>query len=456
MKRERVLQAVYSLLQPVSSLLMMGLFLLSSVIHAQDERQERLSQQWVVDNGKPANLELTTQKDFTFLKNEVGNKPVVAFEEQTHEDEATFQLRGKVIDYFIEELGFEVVFFEARILDLLYANESVNRFKQIDSLRNSLFWFWKTANQHDHVLFFLQQQRQQGNTMERGGLDCNLTSSCGRIGSRYTKKLQAQIKAVDAQFLFANELISYLHFWDRIELDMKKGGIGSLSFKMNKREQSDFLEQSVFIQQWLRDKGQFEWAQIVNTIDEGIVLCTDFSIVRALFSKEWFLQINNGRDRLMAENLEFLLAAKNANKKVLLVGATYHFARNVQTITPSKLRGLRLGKSVTMGDIIHSLVHHEMYTIGFTAYQGTYGYGKNGGKGKSVEKESVKSLSCQRARQKYDAPFVLLSYMNDESEYWSNGAIIRFLDYATKTAAPHRSAVMDAVVYIKTVTPIIC
>jgi hypothetical protein len=107
---------------------------------------------------------------------------------------------------------------------------------------------------------------------------------------------------------------------------MKKGGIGSLSFKMNKREQSDFLEQSVFIQQWLRDKGQFEWAQIVNSIDEGIVLCTDFSIVRALFSKEWFLQINNGRDRLMAENLEFLLAAKNANKKVLLVGATYHFA----------------------------------------------------------------------------------------------------------------------------------
>ncbi|MCE2935640.1 MAG: hypothetical protein ACK5V5_05515 [Cyclobacteriaceae bacterium] len=109
-----------------------------------------------------------------------------------------------------------------------------------------------------------------------------------------------------------------------------------------------------------------------------------------------------------------------------------------------------------MGDIIHPLVHHEMYTIGFTAYQGTYGYGKNGGKGKSVEKESVKSLSCQRARQKYDAPFVLLSYMNDESEYWSNGAIIRFLDYATNTAAPHRSAVMDAVVYIKTVTPIIC
>ncbi|MCA6408451.1 MAG: hypothetical protein IM575_04940, partial [Cytophagales bacterium] len=42
MKRERVLLAVYSLLKPVSSLLMMGLLLLSSVIHAQDERDELL------------------------------------------------------------------------------------------------------------------------------------------------------------------------------------------------------------------------------------------------------------------------------------------------------------------------------------------------------------------------------------------------------------------------------
>lgn len=429
-------------------------FPLFNFAQSKNERVTNLSGQWVSENVHSIKLNTDELKDLEFLKNEVGNKRIVAIGEQTHNDGATFQLRGKMIEYLIEEMGFEVILFEAGMFDLHYANESVKRSMQIDSLRNGILWFWKNANQHDHLFAYLQQQLQKGKELEFGGFDCKLTSSYGRKNGHYANMLKALVKTLDSQFFSSADFVSYLHVWDRIDADMKKGGLGSFSFKMNAREQADFLKQSQFIQQWLFNKGQLEWAQMVNTIDKGIVLYADFSIGKALFNKEWLLNLNNGRDSLMAENLQYQLATKYANKKVILFGATYHFARNIQTITPSKVRGLQLDKSVTTGGILHPMFHNEIYTIGFTAHEGTYGYVKKGGKGKSVKKASSKSLSYQLVNQKYDAAFVPLKNISANSQYWSNGAIIRFLDYKTDTAAPDWSAVMDAVVYIKTMTPI--
>ena len=133
---------------------------------------------------------------------------------------------------------------------------------------------------------FLQQQIHEGKELEFGGFDCKFTSSYGRKGNNYSRQLIEQIKTVDPQFVKSNEFISYLHFWNKIEQDMKKGGIRSLSFKMNEREQSDFSKQSQFILHWLYNKGQLEWAQIVNAVDKGILLYTDFSIGKVLFNKQ--------------------------------------------------------------------------------------------------------------------------------------------------------------------------
>jgi erythromycin esterase len=413
-----------------------------------------LSSQWCAENVQPINLDSNDLDDLDFLKEVVGNKRIVAIGEQTHEDGATFGLRGKIIEYLIKEMGFKVILFEAGMFDLYVANEVTQASKQIDSLRNGLYGFWKNADQHDQLFTFLQEQLLTGTDIEFGGFDCKLTSAYGRKNSNYTRLLKQHVAKLDKDYSTTPAFDVYVQLWAKIEADMQKGGLASFAFKMNVVEKSTLLKQSKITQQWLSQKGEFEWAQMVKTVDESVVLYADFSLGKALFNKDWLLSLNNHRDELMAENLQYLLSTKYADKKVILFGAAYHFVRNIQTVTPRKVRGIALDRSVTTGGILYPEFHDEIYSIGFTAFDGTYGYVKKGKKGSKVKKSSEKSLSYQLANKNYEAAFVSLNKISNDSQYWFNNPVIRFLDYETDTSAPDWSAVMDAVVYIKTMTPI--
>lgn len=409
---------------------------------------------WIAEHVHPITLDAPNLNQFDFLKEEIGDKRIVAIGEQMHEDGATFALRAKMIEYLISEMDFDVILFEAGMFDLYAANSSTQTSKNIDSLKNGLYGFWKNADQHVELFAFLQEKFDSGSEITFGGFDCKLTSGYGRSNNNYTRLLSKHITRIDKDFADLPTFKDYLQFWMNIEADMNKGGLGSIAFKMDAEEKSTLMRYSQSVQEWLITQNELEWAQMVKTVDESVLLYSDFRLLKVLFNKEWVLSLNNRRDELMAENLSYLLSTKYAGKKVILFGATYHFARNIQTISPSKVKGIALDKSVTAGGLIYPEIQKDMYTIGFTAYEGTYGYIKKGKKANKVKESSERSLSHQLANQNYEAAFVSLENITTNHPFWQNNAVIRFLDYQTDTSSPDWSAVMDAVVFIKTMTPV--
>ncbi len=411
------------------------------------ERYRDLSIKWVSEYVKPINANPDDLSDLSFLKEVLGDKRIVAIGEQTHFDGATFEHRSRIIEYLIKELGFEVVLFEAGIFDIHYGNQQARKHKQIDSLRNKLFRFWNNADQHEHLFAFLQQQLATGSQLRFGGFDCNLTSQFGRFKGNFSGYLRKQVAQLDASYLTKDVFQAYAAHWAKIEAHMQEGGRGS---SMSSKEADAFLVLSQDIQKWLIKKGEPHWAQMVKSVDQGVVLYTGLDVN----NHEMLIKANNQRDVLMADNLEYLLTKKYAGKKVILFGATYHFARNIQNIVPNLIQGIiPMSKSITMGELLDSGLQKEIYTIGFTALEGTYGYVAKGEEGQKVTAAHEKSLSSQLAKHGYNAAFVPLEEIHKDSDYWLNGAVIRFISYDEHTSSPDWSKVMDAVIYIKTMYP---
>src|SRR5690606_10223909 len=87
----------------------------------------------------------------------------------------------------------------------------------------------------------------------------------------------------------------------------------------------------------------------------------------------------NFRDRQMAENLVWI-KEQNPGKKIICWGATSHFLYNSSEIRligfPYNLIGRYYRKQPMMGHYIKEKYQSKVFTIGFVAYQGTYGFNR--------------------------------------------------------------------------------
>lgn len=119
---------------------------------------------------------------------------------------------------------------------------------------------------------------------------------------------------------------------------------------------------------------------MLRSNDESIIAYSDTRLWKLILNRKSIIPVNNRRDELMADNLRHLLSEVYPNKKVIVIGATYHFIRNNQTIDPIKIEGIPIHESVIAGNLIYKEFANEIFTLGFTSYDGEYGWPKDGKK----------------------------------------------------------------------------
>jgi erythromycin esterase len=80
------------------------------------------------------------------------------------------------------------------------------------------------------------------------------------------------------------------------------------------------------------------------------------------------------RDIQMGQNLLWLANEYYPNHKIIVWAATYHLARNLETITVADPELLTIyANGQVMGDIVHDELGDQVYVLGITAYSGTSG-----------------------------------------------------------------------------------
>ncbi|MBC8112475.1 MAG: erythromycin esterase family protein, partial [Verrucomicrobia bacterium] len=147
---------------------------------------------------------------------------------------------------------------------------------------------------------------------------------------------------------------------------------------------------------------------------------------------------SNVRDRLMAENLLFLLE-KYPTKKIVCWGASPHFADRIDLLTNEELRDYK-----PMGKILKEKLGEKIFNIGFITSSGTYGSITDSIK--PVPKPTSNSLEAMLANQNIDFAFI-------ETK---NNKIFDTISIAAIEYTPLKgkwSQVFDGLLYVKSFTP---
>lgn len=278
------------------------------------------------------------------------------------------------------------------------ANDSIQKTKDIKHLKKGLYSFWNTK-ESKQLYHYLQERLTANRPTIVGGFDCKHTSQYGF--RNYTQALFHAVQKANKELLKTDKFKTYFQTWESIEYESNNNNMGKVRFKMSGKEKVDFRNLSQWLSEELSATGNKAFASQIRTLDESIIAYSDVRLIKLLFNKKSFIPINNRRDELMGENLSFLLGNSYKNKKVILIGASYHFMRNNQKIKPVKVNGFPIHQSIIMGDLIYPEFKEEIYTIAFTAYEGAYGYVREGKSGKKVKTPPSNSVSFQLAQAGY-------------------------------------------------------
>lgn len=380
---------------------------------------------------------IALKERFGFIANEIGDSRIVALGEQTHTPDISFKVRADLIEYLIEYHDFDLILFESGLFDIQLATENMQKSNSIQDLQNGLYGFWGQIPQHKRLFEYFQSKLDSKEGIAFAGFDHKVTSKLVGTTDIYSKTLSALLLDIDID-PNSTEYKEYIATWQAIEENRKKGGLSQLVFPMTETEKNHFAKLSAYFQQKVLATNNKLWQHIIRGYDEGVILYSDFSMEKAQSDPSYILKINNNRDRLMADNLKFLLGEVYKDKKIILIGATYHFSKNVDKVTPNNIMGVDFSKSYTAGELISTEYDEKIFTIGFTA-PASYTCNNDVYKG---------SLACLQKNKGYDIAYHPLHQWNLEEEDESKQQILRLFVPQMATKHPNWNEVLDAVVLI--------
>jgi erythromycin esterase-like protein/membrane protease YdiL (CAAX protease family) len=435
------------------TLFFIGILLLLSI--PSFSQSNSISNEWIKNNVHTINNDSLSAGKFDFLKEKISDKRIVFLGEATHYDGATFAARSEMVDFLINEMGFEVILFEAGMFDLMQANKEFQETGQSQKIKSSLWNFWRTQ-QWKHFYSSIEKHKKDGKPIQMAGFDCKFSSSYGFSNYNYSTFIEGIFKDKYSEATNTDEYKAYISIWKDIEKGYQqngmKGGLAKIRYKMSDKDKIKFRQLSLWVVSKLNSIGEHKIAQMVKSNDESIIAYSDIRLLKLIFNKKSIIPINNRRDELMAENIIHLLKNVYPDKKVIVIGATYHFIRNNNFLEPIKIQGISIQESVIMGNLIYNSFPNEIYTIGFTAFEGNYGIVDKNKKGIPVKSPSENSLEFQLASRRIENAFVTLENSGNEL-FFSQGTVLRLFDHQSAASSKQWDKILDAVFFIKTMKP---
>lgn len=283
-------------------------------------------------------------EDFSFLKDELKNAQVVMLGEISHTDGNVFEIKTKIVQYLVREMGYTTIAFESGIYDLWNAEKQVKQGSDVKEIfDSSLFSIWSKAEEFQSFIKFYETNREQ---LKLFGFDYQIT---GIKGSEYlVNDLFAYCKA--------NKLKIKLNRDDLILLleSITKSGMYD-DEDITYKEYSDALTQlQIQIAGKPLDEEYFYWRQIIKGM---LALAEDANNSKDILSTFNTTATDNIRDGQMADNLLSYIKA-HPNEKIICWGANQHFSNDISSIKTTILNDF-----IPMGSYIKKELKDKVYSL---------------------------------------------------------------------------------------------
>lgn len=302
--------------------------------------------------------------DLQKLKSLIGNSKIVMLGEQTHGDGTTFEAKVRLVKFLHQEMGFDVLAFESGLFDMHKVWQSVQQGREpLTSVQEGMYGMWSKADAVKPLIDYIFQNRNSKRPLELAGFDCQFT------GKPATRSFINDLK----KFLSVNH-ISQIHrgneesFWQMLNDLVNSNYYNELVPIPDEVEKNNLIAGidtlSKAIENLQDDPDKLFWLQNIESIKNSISL--QFEIEPNSQIDENVLRHLNIRDAQMARNLSWMTKKYYPNKKIIVWAATAHIMRNRHEADPEY-------KWATMGHHLSNEIGHQTYSIGFIAYQGTWG-----------------------------------------------------------------------------------
>lgn len=360
---------------------------------------------------------------FEKLKEILADVEIVALGEQTHFDGTTLATKVKLVQYLHSEMGFDILLFESGFYDCDKAWRQIVAGEEAGiALGKTLPNAWALPMQAEPMLAYIDSTAGSKRPLQIIGMDYQLSYLTAR--EHYLEDLRSKVGDMDASLLKSE---SWLHLQTTAELVIAYNRKALQARDITKDK--DFID--VLIARFGRQDDDAFWKQVLVNLK--------------LYLDDLALNIDT-RDEAMAENL-FWIKEQYPDKKIICWGATRHFLYNSEE-TKLKNPLIRLlngwnffDKHPCMGNFAKEKYGDAFYTIGFSTYGGSYGFG-----GATQLKDAKKrSIEYAIAQSDFDNCLIPLRQSLD-------GYIARPLGH--KYITNDISRVMDALIFNREMEPL--
>lgn len=429
-----------------SNILIIGFLLITFCLQAQNASRLDILE-----------IELSSDSvwDYEPIKEAIGDAQIVMLGEQTHYDGATFEARISLTKYLHDSLDFDVIAFEAGMFGLDNANRDLKEGKasqtvlSLENFPNGLMSIWLDTKEFQNFIKFLDENKD----VEVVGFDCQITSEYAKeklvselkefLSLDNTYNLDEQKGTLLTETIFEISGGDFKHFTAQDSIDVNN--IFLNTEKVIASLETKFPVKSAFWKQWIKSTR----TTLLYMLKE---------------SKGYKYKVQNPRDVQMADNLIYL-SKKYSDKKIVVWGASYHFANNIGAmdlmnkttntyLTKMAKQGQdeefslndNLTGAIPMGAILKQTLKDKIYTIGFTASEGTWGYDTDSLWLFPVLTPPENSLESNVNALNYEQAFVNLKQSGKIEPYFCSA-----LGYLPIKAKWHE--LFDGIYYIKKMHP---
>jgi erythromycin esterase len=320
-------------------------------------------------------------KDLMPLKNVLKDKKIVAMGEATHGTKEFFQMKHRMLEFLVEEMGYNVFGIEACMSDCMAVNDYVlygkGDVKQV--VKGMGFWTWDTKEVVDMVEWMREYNKNHTKKVKFYGFDMQSSVTAASKITEYLKKVDGtyenQIDNVLAKF--RNPSV----FQDN-NTQLKGDKIKEIitTFEKNKDE---YISKS--------SKEEYEmYKQNLNIIYQAYDM---------LNGKQSNFQMETKRDKYMAENVKWILDFEGKDAKIMLWAHNTHVSKELENRDNPDYNVKRMGSN------LYDMYKDKLYIIGFQFSEGTAtAVDKSINKGKET---SIPKKCTLPAAKEGSVPYVL-------------------------------------------------
>jgi erythromycin esterase len=326
--------------------------------------------EWLEENAllvRTVNPDDVNWTDLEPLKAEIGDARIVMLGEQSHGDGTTFLAKARLIKFFHQEMGFDVLAFESGLFEMQKAWQLIQQgWDTHTAVGWSVYLIWTGSEQFQPLADYVDEAAASPRPLELAGFDCYFSDLASH--EFFVEDLTALLVSInspivqDTSWSIVAGLLQALvdHVWREQKPTVQEKALFDSTLARIQREVEENLSVTA-------DSNMAFWSQLMESTAAQAQIDWRFDPAEGDTREQGV-----ARDRQMGDNFIWLARNKYPDRKILVWAATYHVVRNIEDIefpiSPGSYDG-----SLTMGHVVWRELGPAVYVLGFTAYEGEKG-----------------------------------------------------------------------------------